>query len=107
MKIFFVLFLTCLGLFGLSNGQGAPWTEEETKIIAQKIWLLVTKPHSVRFHFKRIYPNYEYVRQTEVNAKKVTQIKEAFLVLFFILTLNPVFSDKKLGCNQNLRSLLT
>ena len=64
-------FLSLLGLFGLCHGQGAPWTEEETKVIKEKVWKLLNSNQVVIHEFKQLNPGYGAVRQTGPDFKKV------------------------------------
>ena len=64
-------FLSICGLIGLCLGQGAPWNEEETEIIKEKVWSFVSNPNPVINEFRKLYPDYEEIRQTSPNFKKV------------------------------------
>ena len=64
--------LLVLAFLGLCHGQGAPWTEEETKIIREKVWRFLTKSNVVaKEHQKYNKHLYPYLRQTQPSAKKV------------------------------------
>ena len=64
-----------LAFIGLCHGQGAPWTEEETKIIRAKVWRFLTKSNVVAKEHKKYNADlYPYLRQTQPSAKKVDEL---------------------------------
>ena len=72
MKTFLVTLLSLVALFESCYAQGAPWTEEEFKIIAEKVWILVAKNQVANKEFKEIYPDYKKPsNKVTPNAQKV------------------------------------
>ena len=72
MKTFLITLLSLVALFESCCAQGAPWTEEEFKIIAEKVWILVAKNNVANNEFKKMYPKYKKPsNKVTPNAKKV------------------------------------
>ena len=58
MKTFLIAVLSLLALLESCNARGAPWTEEEFKIIAEKVWWIISSK-SPKAEFSKIYPDYK------------------------------------------------
>ena len=72
MKTFFITLLSLIALFESCNARGAPWTEEEFKIIAEKVWNIVSGQAAIN-EFTKIYPDYKQPSpKVKPNAKKVS-----------------------------------
>ena len=66
-----VFVLTSLLGFGMSDGNGASWTPEETSIIQSKILWIIERAGVVIKQYKKLYPDRQYVGGTNINAPKV------------------------------------
>ena len=72
MKTSFITLLSLIALFESCNARGAPWTEEEFKIIAEKVWNIVSGQAAIN-EFTKIYPDYKQPSpKVKPNAKKVS-----------------------------------
>ena len=84
MKTLLITVLSLLALLESCNARGAPWTEEEFKIIAKKVWYLVAKNSAV-FEFKQIYKGYKMPSpKVNPNSKKVLLKNEKKNLLYMI-----------------------
>ena len=73
MKTCLITLLSLVALFESCNAKGAPWTEEEFKIIAEKVWLCVSG-NVPNDDFRKLYPDYEKPNpKVRPNFKKVNE----------------------------------
>ena len=77
MNIIAKLFLA-LTIFNVScNGQGAPWTPEETLNIYNKLYFLASRPSQVINQYVQLYPEFDfetYTEHTRPNAPKMLRL---------------------------------
>ena len=71
MKTFLITVLSLVALLESCNARGAPWSEEEFQIIAEKVWNFVSSKGPVS-EFKKIYKGYKMPSpKVNPNPKKV------------------------------------
>ena len=70
MKHLGLLFLLVIGC----SAQGAEWTDEETEIIAEKLWDIIVRPGRAIKQYLKAHPGYTAIPQGRPTPQKVLYI---------------------------------
>ena len=72
----FLLLLMIFAVYDCS-AQGTAWSEAETQIIAKKLYTIMTRPGLVAKQFKRLYPDYKAIPQSNPTPQKVNKLNNS------------------------------